>query len=115
MQLFSFITLLGAATLAASQSANVTTGKLGDAKPVRHHPAMIGETWIATFNSSVAKGTVTVVAAPVGVNYAIVLTGLPAAKGPFSTSHHSHLQMGIMTQVYYPFIPLPVPAADRPR
>jgi hypothetical protein len=83
MQLTSLVALLGAATLAASQSSNVTTGALGDARPVRNNP-VIGETWVATFNSSAVKGTVTAVAHTVGINYTIDVTGLAADKGPYS-------------------------------
>lgn len=83
MQLTSLFTLLGAATLAASQSSNVTTGALGDARPVRNNP-VIGETWVATFDSSAVKGTVKAVAHTVGINYTIDVTGLAADKGPYS-------------------------------
>jgi hypothetical protein len=69
MQLLSLLSLLGAATLAVGQSDNTThvTGKLGDARPVRNNP-VIGEVWVAKFNGTV-QGTVTAVAAAVGVNY----------------------------------------------
>lgn len=83
MKLSSVLSLLGAATLAAAQSANVTTGKLGDARPVRNNPE-IGETWIATFDSAAVKGTVKAVASTVGVNYTIDVTGLAVDKGPYS-------------------------------
>jgi hypothetical protein len=84
MQILSLISLLGAATLAVSQETNVTTGKLGDARLVRNNP-VIGETWVATFDSSAVKGTVTAVAHTVGINYTIDVTGLAADKGPYST------------------------------
>lgn len=84
MRLISLITALGAATLVASQETNVTTGALGDAPPVTNNPE-IGETWVATFDSSVVKGTVTAVAQAVGVNYTIDVTGLAADQGPYST------------------------------
>lgn len=86
MRVSSFITVLGAATLGATQGDNSTTvtGKLGDAKPVRNNP-VIGETWVATFNSTV-KGTVTAVAAKVGIDYTIDVSGLAANKGPYSMS-----------------------------
>lgn len=83
MQLSSLFALLGAVTLAAAQATNVTTGKLGDARPVRNNPE-IGETWIATFNSSAVKGTVNAVAAKIGIDYTIDVKGLAADKGPYS-------------------------------
>lgn len=85
MQLLSFLGLLGAASLAAAQATNVTTGKLGDARPVKNNP-VIGETWIATFDSPALKGTVTAVAAKIGINYTIDVTGLDVAKAPYSKS-----------------------------
>ncbi len=81
MHLPSVLSLLGAAALAAAQ--NVTTGKLGDAREVRNNP-VIGETWVATFDSPAVKGTVTAVAQPVGINYTIAVTGLAVDKGPYS-------------------------------
>jgi hypothetical protein len=84
MQPVSLVALLGAVTLAAGQATNVTTGKLGDARPVRNNP-VIGETWVATFDSAAVKGTVTAVAHTVGVNYTIDVTGLAVDKGPYST------------------------------
>ncbi|KAK3987794.1 hypothetical protein QBC44DRAFT_270516 [Cladorrhinum sp. PSN332] len=89
MQLFSLFGLLGAASLAASQSTNVTTGKLGDARQVKNNP-VIGETWIATFDSPALKGTVTAVAAKIGINYTIDVTGLDVAKAPYK--YHVHLR-----------------------
>ncbi|KAK4231143.1 hypothetical protein QBC38DRAFT_466952 [Podospora fimiseda] len=89
MQLFSLFTLLGAASLGASQSTNVTTGKLGDARQVKNNP-IIGETWIATFDSPALQGTVTAVAAKIGINYTIDVTGLDVAKAPYK--YHIHLR-----------------------
>ncbi|KAK0734782.1 Cu,Zn superoxide dismutase-like protein [Lasiosphaeria miniovina] len=93
MQLLSLVSLLGAAALGACQTsgANGTavTGKLGDARQVRNNP-VIGEVWVATFNSSTVKGTVTAIANTVGVNYTIDVTGLPAEKGPYK--YHVHLK-----------------------
>lgn len=83
MRILTVVSLLATATLAASQAANVTTGKLGDARPVRNNP-VIGERWVATFNSSAVKGTVTAVAHTVGINYTIDVTGLAVEKGPYS-------------------------------
>ncbi len=83
MQLTSLVAFLGAAALAASQGTNVTTGALGDAKPVKNNP-VIGETWVATFNSAAVMGTVKAVAATVGINYTIDVMGLAAEKGPYS-------------------------------
>jgi hypothetical protein len=77
----SLISLLGAASFAAAQDANVTTGALGDAQPVY---TKIGETWVATFESAALNGTVRAVAAEVGVNYTISVTGLAEDKGPYS-------------------------------
>jgi hypothetical protein len=79
----SLISLLGAASFAAAQDANVTTGALGDAQPVYTNPE-IGETWVATFESAALNGTVRAVAAEVGVNYTISVTGLAEDKGPYS-------------------------------
>ncbi|KAK4462988.1 hypothetical protein QBC42DRAFT_345958 [Cladorrhinum samala] len=89
MQLISFFGLLGAASLAAAQATNVTTGALGDARPVKNNP-VIGEAWIATFDSPALKGTVTAVAAKIGINYTIDVTGLDVAKGPYK--YHVHLR-----------------------
>ncbi|GAB1310592.1 Cell surface superoxide dismutase [Cu-Zn] 4 [Madurella fahalii] len=89
MHILSLVSLLGAATLAASQAANVTTGKLGDARPVRNNP-VIGERWVAIFNSSTVKGTVTAVAHTVGINYTIDVTGLAVEKGPYK--YHVHVR-----------------------
>ncbi|AEO70553.1 uncharacterized protein THITE_2122167 [Thermothielavioides terrestris NRRL 8126] len=90
MHVFSIIALLGAATLGATQGSNATTvtGKLGDAKPVRNNP-VIGETWVATFDSTV-KGRVTAVAATVGINYTIDVQGLAVDKGPYKYHIHLH-------------------------
>jgi hypothetical protein len=84
MQILSLVSLLGAAALVTCQSGNgtVVTGALGDARKVTNNP-VIGETWVATFNTTV-KGTVTAVANTIGVNYTIDITGLPAEKGPYS-------------------------------
>lgn len=84
MHLISLLGLLATATLAVSQSSNNTTGKLGDARPVRNNP-VIGEVWVAKFDSPTVKGFVTAVANTVGVNYTIDVTGLPVDQGPFST------------------------------
>jgi hypothetical protein len=83
MHLPSVLSLLSAAALATAQSGNVTTGALGDAREVRNNP-VIGETWVATFDSPAVKGTVTAVAQPVGINYTIAVTGLAVEKGPYS-------------------------------
>ncbi|KAK4129172.1 Cu,Zn superoxide dismutase-like protein [Parathielavia appendiculata] len=88
MQLSPLATLFGGATFAAVQAANVTTGKLGDARPVRNNP-VIGETWVATFDSTAVKGAVTAVAHTVGVNYTINVTGLAVEKGPYK--YHIHV------------------------
>ena len=82
MQLTSLAALLGAAALATSQGTNVT-GALGDARLVKNNP-VIGETWVATFDSSAVKGTVKAVADVVGIDYTIDVTGLAAEKGPYS-------------------------------
>lgn len=84
MQLTSLLGLLATATLAVGQASNNTTGKLGDARPVRNNP-VIGEVWVAKFDSPTVKGFVTAVANTVGVNYTIDVTGLPVDQGPFST------------------------------
>jgi hypothetical protein len=88
MQLLSFVSLLGAASVAAAQATTpngTVTGAMGDAKPIKNNP--VGETWVATFDGSQAgiKGTITAVGWTVGVNYTIDVTGLPEGKGPFST------------------------------
>ncbi|KAK3694519.1 Cu,Zn superoxide dismutase-like protein [Podospora appendiculata] len=88
MQIFTIVSLLGAAALGVCQSSNVT-GKLGDARQVRNNP-VIGEVWTAIFDSSSVKGVVTAVANTVGVNYTIDVTGLPAEKGPFKYHVHVH-------------------------
>lgn len=109
--LFLVGSLLGAATLAACQVANATTGELGDARPVRNNP-VIGERWVAIFNSSTVKGIVTATAHTVGINYAIDVTGLTAEKGPYSKLPrwliyplHAHMVL----------IRVPRPCAGRPR
>jgi len=89
MHLTSFFTLLGLGGLAVGQGSNGTTGALGDARPVRNNP-VIGETWVATFDSAAVKGTVTAVAARVGINYTIDVTGLAVAKGPYK--YHIHVK-----------------------
>ena len=83
MQIFS-LNFLGIFVLVACQSTNHTTGKLGDARPVRNNP-VIGETWVATFDSLAVKGTVTAVAHTVGINYTIDVTGLDPDQAPYST------------------------------
>ncbi|KAK4193247.1 hypothetical protein QBC35DRAFT_543166 [Podospora australis] len=89
MKTFSLLSILGAATLAAAQASNTTvTGKLGDARPVKNNP-VIGEVWVANFDSETVKGTVTGVAAKIGIDWAINVT-LPAEKGPFK--YHVHLR-----------------------
>ncbi|KAK3395469.1 Cu,Zn superoxide dismutase-like protein [Sordaria brevicollis] len=77
------------ATLAVCQSTNTTTGKLGDARPVRNNP-VIGEVWVAKFDSPTVKGFVTAVANTLGVNYTIDVSGLPEDQGPFK--YHVHLR-----------------------
>ncbi|KAK1773148.1 superoxide dismutase [Copromyces sp. CBS 386.78] len=89
MHLTSLLGLLATATLAVSQSSTNTTGKLGDARPVRNNP-VIGEVWVAKFDSPTVKGFVTAVANTVGVNYTIDVTGLPVDQGPFT--YHVHLR-----------------------
>ncbi|KAK0624596.1 Cu,Zn superoxide dismutase-like protein [Bombardia bombarda] len=90
MHILSLVSLLGAATLAVGQSDNTTvTGKLGDARPVRNNP-VIGEKWVAKFDSATVKGTVTAIAHKLGVNYTVDVTGLPEGKGPFK--YHVHLR-----------------------
>ncbi|KAK3393536.1 Cu,Zn superoxide dismutase-like protein [Podospora didyma] len=94
MYILSLVSLLGAAaTFANCQTSGgngtVVTGKLGDARPVKNNP-VIGEVWVATFNSTTVKGTVTAIASNVGVNYTIDITGLPAEKGPYK--YHVHLK-----------------------
>lgn len=84
MHLPSVILLMATATLAVCQSSNNTTGKLGDARPVYNNP-VIGEIWMAKFDSPTVKGSVTAVANTVGVNYTIDVMGLPVEQGPFST------------------------------
>lgn len=84
MQLTSLLGFLATATLGVCQSSNTTTGKLGDARPVRNNP-VIGEVWVAKFDSPTVKGFVTAVANSLGVNYTIDVTGLPEDQGPFST------------------------------
>jgi hypothetical protein len=91
MQLLSFVSLLGAASVAAAQATTpngTVTGAMGDAKPIKNNP--VGETWVATFDGSQAgiKGTITAVGWTVGVNYTIDVTGLPEGKGPFN--YHVH-------------------------
>ncbi|KAL1843476.1 hypothetical protein VTJ49DRAFT_1347 [Mycothermus thermophilus] len=87
-RLFSLAILLGVASLTAGQASNVTTGALGDAQPVTTNPE-IGETWVATFDSDAVKGTVTAVAAEVGINYTIDVTGLAEDNGPYK--YHIHV------------------------
>ncbi|KAK3300569.1 uncharacterized protein B0H64DRAFT_437728 [Chaetomium fimeti] len=91
MQLISLFTVLGTAAVALGQvtGPNTTTGALGDAKEVKNNP-VIGETWIATFDSDAVKGTVTAVAHTVGINYTIDVTGLVVDKGPYK--YHVHLR-----------------------
>ncbi|KAK4177752.1 superoxide dismutase [Triangularia setosa] len=90
MQLSSVLGLLAVGTLAAAQAANnVTTGKLGDARPVRNNP-VIGEVWIAEFDSETVKGTFKAVAATIGINYTIDITGLPEENGPYN--YHIHVR-----------------------
>lgn len=84
MHLPSVFRLVATATLVVCQSSNNTTGKPGDARPVRNNP-VIGEVWMAKFDSPTVKGFVTAVANTVGVNYTIDVTGLPVEQGPFST------------------------------
>ncbi|KAK1757831.1 hypothetical protein QBC47DRAFT_296684 [Echria macrotheca] len=93
MHLPSLVGLLGAATLAACQTAGgngtVVTGKMGDARVVKNNK--VGETWVATFDGTQGvKGTVTMVGWSIGVNYTVDVTGLPAGKGPFA--FHVHLK-----------------------
>jgi hypothetical protein len=85
MHLYSTLALLGAVMGVAAQGTNssTVTGKLGDARPVRNNP-VIGETWVATFDKTV-QGTVTAIAATVGIDYIINVTGLVVDKGPYST------------------------------
>ncbi|KAH6853959.1 superoxide dismutase [Chaetomium sp. MPI-CAGE-AT-0009] len=91
MQLISLLTLLGTATVAVGQvtGPNGTTGALGDAQEVKNNP-VIGETWVATFDSDAVKGTVTAVAHTVGINYTLDVTGLVVDKGPYK--YHVHLR-----------------------
>lgn len=71
------------AMLVVSQGTNGTTGALGDARPVRNNP-VIGETWIANFDSPAVQGTVTAVASTIGINYTVEVTGLAVEQGPYS-------------------------------
>ncbi|KAK0748324.1 superoxide dismutase [Apiosordaria backusii] len=89
MQLSSVLGLLAVGTLAAAQAANTTTGKLSDARPVRNNP-VIGEVWIAEFDSQTVKGTFKAVAATIGINYTIDITGLPEENGPYN--YHIHVR-----------------------
>ncbi|EGO51921.1 hypothetical protein NEUTE1DRAFT_113947 [Neurospora tetrasperma FGSC 2508] len=89
MHLPSVFRLMATATLAVCQSSNNTTGKLGDARPVHNNP-VIGEVWMAKFDSPTVKGSVTAVSNTVGVNYTIDVTGLPVEQGPFK--YHVHLR-----------------------
>ncbi|KAK3488436.1 hypothetical protein B0T13DRAFT_451503 [Neurospora crassa] len=83
MHLPSVFRLMATATLVVCQSSNNTTGKLGDARPVHNNP-VIGEVWMAKFDSPTVKGFVTAIANTVGVNYTIDVTGLPVEQGPFT-------------------------------
>lgn len=85
MHPFLLLTAGLATTLVSAQNNTRVTGKLGDARQVRNNP-VIGEVWVAKFDGPVVTGTVTAVAHTVGVNYTIDVTGLPADKGPYSTS-----------------------------
>lgn len=83
MQLRSVLTFLFPASLVVSQGTNGTTGALGDARPVRNNP-VIGETWVASFDSPAVQGAVTAVASTIGINYTVDVTGLAVEQGPYS-------------------------------
>ena len=58
-----------------------TTGTLGDAPSVRSNAT--GIKYRAVIDSADIHGSVTALAAAVGINYTIGLHQLPVAKGPF--------------------------------